>query len=137
MKAKLSVLSLASLLVLPVFLFSGCGSDEVSFATQEDSRRQAIENAEYNARNWRNTNAPNHKIIMRGDSAINASCAQGDGWASVDLNNDSGEKIELKCSTVSGTIGCLTKADFQEREYAQQEGKCNPDVPFPLPKIQK
>jgi len=129
-----------AIVMLPMTLLIGCGSEEVSFSTQEDSRRQAIENAEYNARNWRDSNSPELKILMRGDSTISASCAQGDGWATVDLENEKeslGQKIQFKCSTVSGTIGCLKKEGFQERSYAKQEGRCNTDLPMPLPKITK
>lgn len=77
---------------------------------------------------------------MRGDSTISASCAQGDGWATVDLESEKespSQNIQLKCSTVSGAIGCLKKEDFQERSYAKQEGRCNTDLPMPLPKITK
>lgn len=118
-------------------LLTACGNDTVSFSTQEDSRRQALENAEYNARHWRDKNAENYKILMRGDSTISSRCAQGDGWATIDLKNDDKPNIELKCSTVSGTIGCLTKTDFQGRKYAKQDGQCNKEIPYPLPKIQK
>lgn len=48
-----------AIVMLPMTLLIGCGSEEVSFSTQEDSRRQAIENSEYNARNWRDSNARN------------------------------------------------------------------------------
>ena len=115
---------------------TGC-SDEVSFSTQEQSRAQAIENAEYNARLWRDKNAQDLKIMMRGDSTISPSCAQGDGWATVDLTNgkNTEAKVELKCSTVSGTIGCLKKTDFQQRDY--QDGNCDKSLPVPLPKIVK
>jgi len=131
MKFKLSFLFLA------VSLLAACGNDEVSFNTQEQARAQAIENAEYNARNWRDTNAPDAKIIMRGDSTISSSCASGDGWATVDLKLPNGSMSQLKCSTVSGTIGCLPKEDFQSRSYAKQDGRCNSELPFPLPKIVK
>jgi len=130
---------------LPLLLLVGCGGEEVSFETQEDSRRQAIENAEYNARGWRDSNAPSFKILMRGDSTISSSCAQGDGWATVDLKKSQkiegedvlSEAIQLKCSTVSGTIGCLKKEDFQERSYADEDGRCNTSLSSPLPKIAK
>lgn len=128
--------TLISILTVGLFL-TACGGEKVSFETQEDSRRQAIENAEYNANSWRNKNQPNGKILMRGDSTISATCAQGDGWATVDIEEND-MFTELKCSTVSGTIGCMTTIDFKQREqYANQDGSCNKDIPFPLPKIVK
>ncbi|RVU83814.1 hypothetical protein EOL70_13380 [Leucothrix sargassi] len=118
---------------------TACSSDTVSFATQEQARMQVNENAEYNATNWRNENAPKHKILMRGDSTIGEKCARGDGWVTVDLKNPThkADVITLKCSSVSGSIGCLVLEDFQERkEYFKQDGQCNHKLPFPLPKIQ-
>jgi hypothetical protein len=117
---------------------TACG-EKASFATLEDSRKQALINAEYNAKKYRTE----HKryaangIIMRGDSTINADCPQGDGWASVDLEANNGKRTPLKCSTVSGTLGCWSKADFMLRSYANQEGQCDSNLPHPLPKIVK
>ena len=133
-----------SILALVIVAFVGvgltaCGSDTVSFATQEQARMQVNENAAYNATNWRNENAPKHKILMRGDSTIGEKCATGDGWVTVDLKSptNSADLITLKCSSVSGSIGCLVLEDFQERkEYFKQDGRCNHELPFPLPKIQ-
>jgi len=46
--------------------------------------------------------------------------------------------IKLKCSTVSAGLGCMTEDDFKKRaNYANQEGRCNADIPFPLPKLAK
>jgi hypothetical protein len=133
-----------SIMTLVIVAFVGvgltaCGSDQVSFATQEQARMQVNENAQYNATNWRNENAPKHKILMRGDSTISSKCATGDGWVTVDLKSPTHKTdvIPLKCSSVSGTIGCLTLDDFQRRKaYFKQDGQCNHELPFPLPKIQ-
>lgn len=130
-------LTLIATMSMAALALQACGGDKVSFQTQEDARKQAIENAEYNAKSWRNSNQPNGKILMRGDSTIGPDCAQGDGWATVDVQ-EKGEFTELKCSTVSGTIGCMTSMDFKQRDgYADQDGGCNMDIPFPLPKIVK
>lgn len=130
-------LTLIATISIAALTLQACGGDKVSFETQEDSRRQAIENAEYNAKAWRNKNQPNGKLLMRGDSTIDATCAQGDGWATVDIE-EGNVFTELKCSTVSNTIGCMESADFKSREnYASQDGTCNMDIPFPLPKIVK
>lgn len=114
-----------------------CEGQKASWETQEDARRQAIENSTFVAQRWRTANASNARLIARGDSTINAKCPQGDGWATIDLENDNGAVIKLKCSTVSETMGCLTEDDFKTKTYAQQEGRCNDEIPFPLPKIVK
>ena len=119
-------------------LFVSCTSEKVSFQTQEDARRQAKENGEFNAQAYRlaNENVQDYRLVVRGDSTIGPDCAQGDGWASIDLVKEN-HKISLKCSTVSETIGCMTKKDFSKRSYAKEDGRCNPNVPHPLPKIAK
>lgn len=119
-------------------LISGCGPEKASFETQEQARQQVLENANYNAKAWRDANAPDAKIMMRGDSTISPMCITGDGWVTVDLLQDNKAPEQLKCSSVSGTIGCLKVNDFKQRaEYASQDGNCNRDLPFPLPKILK
>lgn len=127
-------------LILSVVLISACGKEKASFETQEQARQQVLENAEYNAKVYRDANAPSAKIKMRGDSTISATCITGDGWVTVDLLHPQSLTLyqTLKCSSVSGTIGCMTKKDFQARsDYAKQDGSCNGELPFPLPKIVK
>ena len=111
-------------------------TEEVSFQTAEDARAQARENAQHNALAYRAQNPvyKDHDIYMRGDSTISVKCPQGDGWASVDLRL--GQKtVKLKCSTVSGAIGCMTSSDFKTKVYAQEDGKCSKEIPHPLPKL--
>ena len=122
-----------------VLLLAACSGEKASFETQEQARQTVMENAEFNARVYRDANTPLLKIKMRGDSTISPACITGDGWATIDLVNDSGTTLsKLKCSTVSGTIGCMTETDFKERaDYAKQDGTCNKEIPFPLPKIVK
>lgn len=117
-----------------------CSKKKASFETQEDARRLAKENSEFNAQNYRtaNTQLASHRMVLRGDSSINETCPQGDGWASIDFVDDTtGAKVEVKCSTVSDTIGCVEKSDFIKRTYANEDGRCNETIPFPLPKIKK
>jgi hypothetical protein len=129
------------LLALTVMaVLAGCGAKEASFETQEQARAQVLENAEYNARTYRaKTDQPDVSILMRGDSTVGPKCITGDGWASIELVSKDGRNVaKLKCSTVSGTIGCMTEADFKARpQYANQDGQCNTNLPFPLPKIAK
>lgn len=132
-------------LLAPVFIVGfflmGCGQEKVSWDTQEAARQQALDNSQFNANVFRNATYPNHTLKMRGDSTIGPDCKYGDGWATVDLiPNDGtpGNTIKLKCSTVSSTIGCMTDKDFKDRpQYANQDGHCNNELPFPLPKILK
>lgn len=114
----------------------GCSKKEASWDTQESARKQAIENATFNAQKYRRQYAADYRLIARGDSTISKTCPQGDGWASMDLEKD-GQKIKLKCSTVSESIGCMTSADFKQKAYAQEDGHCNKNIPHPLPKIVK
>lgn len=121
-------------------LLMACGQEKASFETQEQARQQVLENAEFNAKVYRDANAPTAKIKMRGDSTISATCITGDGWVTVDLLSPTTMQPyqTVKCSSVSGTIGCMTVEDFQARsDYAKQDGSCNRELPFPLPKIVK
>lgn len=120
------------------FTLFSCTSKEVSWETQEDARRTAKENAEFVARQFKSDHYPNHRMIVRGDSTIGKNCAQGDGWASVDfVDSNSGLIVEAKCSTVSETIGCMTKYDFSKKSYAHEEGSCNDNIPHPLPRLKQ
>lgn len=137
---KKSLLLIA--LISTALSLSACGKKEVAFDTLESARAQAKENAEFNARKWRaDTKAyVDSNMISRGDSTQAPDCPQGDGWASIDLVDANGQKlVSLKCSTVSGSVGCLEAGDFKSKSYANEEGSCQnvTKVPFPLPKIAK
>lgn len=124
--------------ILFVFGLFSCEQKKASWETQEDARRVAKENAEFNAKQYRKEHRPGWRIVNRGDSSIKPECPQGDGWVSVDLvSPKNGNKIQLKCSSVSEVTGCLAKKDFDKRDYAEQDGTCNKEIPFPLPKIVK
>lgn len=120
----------------------GCSAKEVAFDTLETARKQAKDNAEYNARKWRADTKTwaGSNIISRGDSTQSPTCPQGDGWASMDLVNENGQpQVKLKCSTVSDSVGCLEANDFKTKPYANEDGQCQPTskVPHPIPKIAK
>lgn len=129
--------------VIAAIALAGCNEKNVSFDTLETARKQAKENAEYNARAWRAQTPATAElgIISRGDSTQAPACPQGDGWASIDLvDGKSGAiKVKLKCSTVSDSVSCRTDADFKSSPYANEDGRCQPveKVPHPLPKIVK
>ena len=124
-------------------LMVACSSKEVSFDTLETNRANAKANAEYNAQKFRaeSPQFANFAIEVQGDSTQAPDCGQGDGWASAKLVDKANpaSKVALKCSTVSGTIGCMTADDFSKKPYASDDGRCQPTtkVPFPIPKIAK
>jgi hypothetical protein len=131
-----------TLLILAISIIAAaCGdSNKLSFDSVESGRKQANENSLYTATQFRQNNPQyaGFSLSMRGDSAQSAECGQGDGWASIDLvKPDTKQTVKLKCSTVSESIGCRTDEDFKSSPYASQDGRCNTEIPFPLPKIQK
>jgi len=131
-----------SLLFMAVIL-SACGKNDVSFDTLETNRANAKENAQYNAQKFRaeSPQYSNYALEVQGDSTQSPSCPQGDGWASAKLVDKANptQKVSVKCSTVSGTVGCMTSDDFSKKPYAPDDGQCQPvtKVPFPIPKIAK
>lgn len=122
---------------------AACGQQDVSFDTLETARKQAKENAEFNARAWRSQTPAMAELslISRGDSTQAPNCPQGDGWASIDVVDPKTALVraKLKCSTVSDSVGCRTDPDFKASPYANEDGRCQSTskVPHPLPKIQK
>lgn len=135
MKNTLIILSITSAIV-------GCSKD-VSFGTLETNRANAKANAEYNAQKFRaeTPQYSNMALEVQGDSTQSPSCPQGDGWASAKLVDKANPatKVYLKCSTISGTIGCLSASDFEKKPYAADDGQCQnvEKVPFPIPKVAK
>jgi hypothetical protein len=130
-----------AILALSVAALTACGSKEVSFDTLETQRGIANDNSRYNAQKWRAENGHETlNILARGDSTQQAKCAQGDGWASVDLINKDTKVplVKLKCSTVSGNLGCYKDEDFKARAVlAKQENTCNSEIPDVLKKIEQ
>ena len=135
---KFSKLALSLALVATL---AACGPDKVAFDTLETARSQGKANAEYNATVYRAANKYDANLIAQTDSTMTATCPQGDGWASVKLvdNTNPARTVGLKCSTVSGSVGCMTDADFKTKAYAGDDGSCQDvsKVPFPIPKIAK
>jgi hypothetical protein len=131
--------------IITIFVLTSiaaCGKN-VSFDTLETARKQAKENAEFNARVWRSQTKTyaDLSIISRGDSSQEPRCPQGDGWATIDLVNPDApkSKVTIKCSTISDAVGCRESDDFKQSPYANEDGRCQgtDKVPHPLPKIAK
>jgi hypothetical protein len=126
-------------LVLVLVLVSSCGKKSYDHGTVETARAAARDNSRTLASAWKIENAEyaQWNIRPRGDSTINSKCPQGDGWASIDLiKPKTNDRLKLKCSTYSQGTGCLPATEFKTKKYAMQEGKCNSEVPHPLPKIE-
>lgn len=129
--------------VISVIALVACGPGKVSFDTLETARSQGKSNVEWNAQTYRASNPQfaNYSIVAQTDSTMIATCPQGDGWGSVKLVEKTNPALVtgLKCSTVSGSVGCLTDKDFSTKSYAGDDGKCQAieKVPFPIPKISK
>ena len=62
-----------------VTLLTACGKDEVSFASLEEAKGTARENAMWNAQRYRQENVlyRGWDIVGRGDSSQDNSCPQG------------------------------------------------------------
>jgi hypothetical protein len=121
---------------------AGCTKQDVSFASLEEAKGTARENAMFNAQMYRQSNIlyKGWDIVGRGDSSQTNSCPQGDGWATVEfVSPEKNRIVKAKCSTVSGNTGCLDDADFKTKQFAAEDGQCAPTnrVPYPLPKIAK
>lgn len=117
-----------------------CSDSSVSFATVEEARGTARENSLFNAQAFRQTSPDftGWDIQSRGDSSQTNDCPQGDGWATLTMiSPDKTRRTDVKCSTVSPNIQCLTSAEFKTKAYSTEDGQCAPleRVPFPLPKI--
>ena len=135
MKKLLTIIAVAATL-------TACGKSEVSFASLEEAKGTARENALWNAQKYRQENIfyKGWDIVGRGDSSQENSCPQGDGWATMEFVNPNKDRlVKVKCSTVSANTGCLEDSDFKSKPFASDDGHCQATnkVPYPLPKIAK
>ena len=115
----------------------GCSGDKASMATVEEQRTIARDNSMLVAKKFRTENPQyqGFKIIPNGDSTMKRTCPQGDGWASLKLINEKNQIVKIKCSTYSMGIGCIESSEFSKKSYAAEDGRCNYDLDYPLPKI--
>jgi len=129
-------------IVAAALVLTACKGDEVSFASLEEAKGTARDNAMWNAQRYRQENVlfRGWDIVGRGDSSQDNACPQGDGWATMDFVDPSKTRlVKVKCSTVSANTSCLEDADFKTKPFASDDGHCQPTnkVPYPLPKIAK
>lgn len=122
MRRQLAVLTTALLL-------TACGSDNVPTEIVDQNQLISQQNAEMNAKQFRNQRYPEaERVMVDSDSTIAHDCRYGDGWASGKLVMGDSSMVDIKCQTNGrgkGYAGCLTKADFLTKEYASEEGSCN------------
>lgn len=129
--------------VIAATMLTACNEkQEVSFASLEEAKGTARENAMFNAQMYRQSNIlyKGWDLVGRGDSTQTNACPQGDGWATMEfVNPEKNRIVKAKCSTVSSNTGCLEDADFKTKNFASEDGVCAPlnRVPYPLPKIAK
>lgn len=136
--------STSILIALAVAVLAACGDKEVPFDRLEEARQTAKGNAEFNAALYKAQNprfTSDFSIVSRSDDAQSPSCPQGDGWAELSIMKIEGKQVDktvLMCSTFSQSVGCYRKEDFDKNtNLAKQNGTCNTQAPFPIPKIAK
>lgn len=123
---------------------AACGSKEVPFDRLEEARQTAKANAEFNAALYKAQNprfTSEFSIVSRSDDTQSPNCPQGDGWAELSIMKVDGKQVDktvLMCSTFSQSVGCYRKEDFEKNtNLAKQNGTCDTQAPFPIPKIAK
>ena len=123
---------------------TACGQQVVSDNSLEEARMTAKANAEFNAQVYRASNprfTSDFNIVGRSDTTQKAECPQGDGWAQLSIMKVDGKVVDktvLMCSTYSPSVGCFRQEDFaKDPQLANEDGRCNSKVPFPLPVLKK
>ncbi len=149
------------LIVAALVTLTACGKqvpDEVTREAQnkaltaakvslEGQRANAKANSEYNAQLYRAQNprfTSDFNIVSRADTSQTLDCPPGDGWAELSImrldpqDNKKVDKTVLMCSTYSSSVGCYRKEDFmKDPQLSGLDGKCNSEVPNPLPVLKK
>jgi len=123
--------------LLLVFTLSACGNKDAPQDVVDQNMTISRLNAQKNANSYfpilypagsvdKMLGTPT-RILMQSDSTISKTCRFGDGWASGEVQFDTGKTLAVKCQTNGtgkGINGCMTKAEFETKTYASEEGKC-------------
>ena len=132
MKKTLLILSLSAALL------AACGPEAASPDRLEEARQTAKANSEFNAQLYKAANprfTSDYSIVSRSDTSQNATCPQGDGWASLSIMKVDGkqvDKVSLRCSTYSQSVGCYREEDFvKDAHLVAEDGTCRRAVPYP------
>lgn len=138
---KFSKLAMSLALVATL---AACGKPVVSDNSLEEARMTAKSNSEFNAQMYKAANprfTADFQIVSRSDTTQKADCPQGDGWAQLSIMKVDGKVVDktvLMCSTYSSSVGCFRQEDFaKDPQLANEDGRCNSAVPFPLPVLKK
>jgi len=116
---------------------------DVGIDSLESNRGTAKANGVWNAKNFRADHPEYKTYTVAGDtdSTMRGDCPQGDGWVTVTMTNADNveDKIKLKCSSMSASVGCMLESDFKGKSYASDDGSCQSQskVPLVLPKLQE
>ena len=136
--------SLIALAAVAAMALAACGKNEVPFDRLEEARQTAKTNAEFNAALYKAQNprfTSEFTIVSRSDDMQSNACPQGDGWAELSIMRVEGKQVDktvLMCSTFSQSVGCYRKEDFDKNtNLAKQNGTCNSQAPYPIPRIGK
>lgn len=133
------MLKILSAAVLSLTLLA-CGSEEVPQSVVDTNMTVTRLNAQKNANSYlaatypegtidARLNSKPMRILMQSDSTVSTVCRFGDGWASGEIQFENGKTIPVKCQTNGtgkGINGCMTKAEFETKNYKDEEGKCQP-----------
>jgi len=121
-----------SIIAISLLLLSGCGGDVVPMEIIDQNQIISQQNAEMNARAFKNGRYPDAvRITIDSDSTIGPDCRYGDGWASGKLYFKKSQTISIICQTTGrgkGFSGCLTKKDFVNKPYGKQDGDCDETI---------
>lgn len=143
---KTKIISVA--LAFAITALVGCAREEnkdVPVNVVDQNQAISRDNAQMGAKRWAGDRLPaGYRVVAQSDSTIRKDCRYGDGWATVDVFDSSmrpavdpehpDQYLKLKCQTNGngkGLYGCLTVAEFQTKDYKQEEGSCQnlPELP--------
>ena len=134
----------SALTLVAAVALSACGPEKATHDQLEAARQIAKSNSEFNAQLYKAQNprfTADFSIISRSDDSQTAECPQGDGWAELSIMKVDGKVVDktvLMCSTYSASVGCYRKEDFDNNaNLAQLNGRCQKEVPNPLPVLKK
>lgn len=134
----------SALTLVAAVALSACGPEKATHDQLEAARQIAKSNSEFNAQLYKAQNprfTADFSIISRSDDSQTAECPQGDGWAELSIMKVDGKVVDktvLMCSTYSASVGCYRKEDFDKNaNLAQLNGRCQKEVPNPLPVLKK
>lgn len=135
MKKTLATATLS--LLASVVLLAACGKTEVAQDIVDQNMTTTRQNAQKNADVYFSTVYPAGmvderlgkpiRVLAQSDSTVSKVCRFGDGWSSAIINYEGGKTLEIKCQTNGagkGINGCMTKAEFQNKTYKDEEGRC-------------